>query len=124
MDAPDNFEIEEGCAVYRPVAHVSVAQGTQIMASAITFAREHHIRNLLINATGLTGFTPPGPVIRYQAVKEWAQAAAGAVRIAVVHRAEMIDPHKFGVQVAKHIGLIGEVFTSEPEALAWLRSLA
>jgi hypothetical protein len=49
--------------------------------------------------------------------------AAGAVRIAVVAKPEMIDPHMFGITVANNRGLISDAFTSEADALAWLKSL-
>jgi hypothetical protein len=40
--------------------------------------------------------------------------------MAMVVRPEMMDPDKFEVTVATNRGLIGNVFDSEKEALAWL----
>ena len=45
------------------------------------------------------------------------------MRVAVVTYPEMIDPEKFGVTVASNIGFVSDVFTSEAEALTWLRTL-
>ena len=53
-------------------------------------------------------------------VREWAAAAKGAVRLAMVVQAELIDPQNFGVLAARNAGLIGNVFTEEPQARAWL----
>jgi len=41
--------------------------------------------------------------------------------MAMVIRAEYIDPEKFGVTVARNSGLNTDVFAQEPEALAWLQ---
>ena len=43
------------------------------------------------------------------------------MHVAVVTYPEMIDPQKFGVTVATNIGFVSDVFTSEEEALTWLR---
>ena len=45
------------------------------------------------------------------------------MRVAIVAPPEMIDPEKIGVTVATNIGFVSEVFTSEEEALTWLRLL-
>jgi hypothetical protein len=44
------------------------------------------------------------------------------LRLAVVARPEMIDPHQFGVTVAANRGLVSNIFTAEAEAIAWLAS--
>ncbi len=53
-------------------------------------------------------------------VREWAAAAQGALRLAMVLQAELIDPQKFGMVAARNAGLVGDVFTEEPQARAWL----
>jgi hypothetical protein len=50
---------------------------------------------------------------------EWASIARG-LRLAVVARAELIDPERFGITVARNRGLSANVFTSEAEAIDWL----
>jgi len=42
-------------------------------------------------------------------------------RVAVLMSPEVIDPEKFGVQVAQNRGLHVDNFTDRAEALAWLR---
>jgi hypothetical protein len=122
MSEPDPFELIEDRAVFRPSGQVSLDEAIQLVTSAITFARERHIRKLLVVTSGLKGFEPPSITDRYFFVQEWALAAKGAVRVAVVARPEMIDSRKFGVTVAVNRGLVGDVFASEEEALAWLQS--
>ena len=120
VSTPEYFEIMEDHAVFRPFGQVSLQQAVQLVTSAIAFAREHHVPKLLVVTSGLTGFEPPSVITHYFCAKEWAEASRGAVRVALVARPEMTDPLKFDVMVAANNGLIGDVFTSEDEALAWL----
>jgi hypothetical protein len=120
MSAPEFFEVAESHAVFKPFGHVSLQQAVQMVISALAYAREQNVRKLLANLTGLTGFPSPSAVARYQLAKDGAQAAAGAVRLAMVVSPEIFDPQKFGVLVGRHHGLISDVFLAEQEALAWL----
>ncbi len=122
MSAPEHFEIMENHAVFRPIGQVSLQQAVEMVTAAIGFARARDIRKLLVITSDLTGFEPPTITTRYYFVKEWAEASRGAVRVALVAQPEMIDPRKFGVTVAANSGLIGDVFASEEEALAWLQN--
>jgi len=123
MTAPENFELLEDYAVFRPTGRVSLAKGVQWVTSAITYCRERGIRKLLVDTCSLTGFAPPAVHTRYFFMHEWAAAAAGAVCIAMVARPEMIDPEKFGVTVGRNAGLVCDVFSLESEADAWLRNV-
>ena len=120
MDAPIHFEIVGRRAVYRPVAEVSLSRAIAMVNDALAFARERDCRELLMVITGLTGFPSPSITDRFYFVQEWARTAGGRVRLAVVARAELIDPQRFGVTVARNHGLIGDIFVSEDEAVAWL----
>lgn len=123
MNAPAHFEVMGDLAVLRPTGHVSLDQAVQIVTAAIASARETKIGKLLVVTSALTGFEAPSVLSRYIFVKEWARAAGGAVCLALVVRPEMIDRKKFGVTVAANRGLIGDVFVSEDEAMAWLQSI-
>lgn len=123
MSMPEYFEILENHAVFRPLGRVSLRQAVMSVTEAISYAREQKIRNLLVVASGLTGFESPSLATRFIFVQEWVQASRSEVRIAMVVRSEMIDPKKFGTTVAVNRGLVGDVFASEEEALAWLQSL-
>ena len=123
MHAPEHFEIVEDTGIFRPAGRVSLDQAVQMVSSAITFARDQNIRRLLVVTSALSGFEAPSTVTRFEFVQKWACASGGVVRVALVARPEMIDPQRFGITVAANRGLIGNVFVSEPEAMAWLQSV-
>jgi hypothetical protein len=121
MNELEGFEIGGDHAEYRPVGDLSLAQVIPLISSGIAFARERQVRNLMVVTLGLTGFQPPNVIERYYFINEWAKASGHSVHVAVVAYPEMIDPEKFGVTVATNIGFVCDVFTSEEQALAWLR---
>jgi len=120
MSPPDHFEIVGDYAHFRPVGEVTFPEALALMRGAITHARECGIRKLLAASTGLTGYPPPNTLERFQLGKECAEAARGAVAVALITKAEMIDPRRFGVTVARNRSMVVDVFTTEAEALAWL----
>ncbi len=122
VDVSDFFESAGKQLVFHPVACVTLGQAVDIIIEAITLTRENEIFKLLVDTTDLTGFKSPTLYERFFFVQQWAWAAKG-VRISFVARPEMIDPQKFGVTVAYNRGLIGDVFTSKEEALAWLEKI-
>jgi hypothetical protein len=114
------LEIEGKLAVFRPSGRVSIEDAVGMIKSAITLAHEQRARSLLVVTSGWTGLRSPDVAERYFFIREWARAASGAIRLAVVARPELIDPEKFGMMVAKNSGLSAAIFTSEKEALEWL----
>jgi hypothetical protein len=96
MCLPDNFEVVEEKAYYRPVSNVSFREG-------------------------LTGFVVPSTAQRFNFVEQVASAANG-VAVAVLERPEMLDP--FCETVAANRAVREQAFTSEAEALKWLRGAA
>ena len=120
MSKPEHFEILKEHAVFRPTGKVSIEQAVELVTAAIAFARSLQIRQLLVDASNLTGFEPPDVAMRYFIVREWARAAAGGVRVAFVAIPEMIDARKFGTTVAANVGFTANAFTSEEDALIWL----
>jgi hypothetical protein len=123
MTQPDHFEFVDGIAVFRPVGQHPLQHLVKLVRKAIVQACVQRIGKLLIVTTDVTGFNAPGLAVRHSMVREWASAANGQVSIAMVARPEFIDPNKFGVTVAMNFGLVGDVFETEEEAMAWLRSL-
>jgi len=123
-DQPERFQILPDRAEFRPVGRMSLSQAVKLVTSSILRARALKKSKLLISVAELTGFESPDLSARYFFIREWAAAAQGEVRIALVARPEMIDPEKFGVTVAANAGLTSNVFASEPEALAWLQNVA
>ena len=120
MVDPDNFVLEEGRALYRPVGSVSFDEAVVLVRAGIAAARRNRVRNLLVNTTALTGFSSPQQFERFLAAVAWAEESMGGVHLAMVARPEMIHPQKFGVLVAANLGLVSNIFTTEVEARAWL----
>jgi hypothetical protein len=121
MSEPEDIELAGDLAFFRPIGQVSVEQAMQLVTSAIVFAKEQRIHKLLVDISGL-GFPSPDLAARYFCSREWARAASKELRLALVARPAVIDPERFGVTVARNSGLVADVFLSEEEALAWLKS--
>ena len=123
MDELADFVLEGGRGFYRPVGSVSFDEAIALVGSAIAVTRSHQAQDILVDTTGLTGFPSPGTIQRFIAAVEWAAEAGGCLRLAMVARAEMIDPEKFGVTVARNRGLVSNIFTTEAEARTWLAAM-
>jgi hypothetical protein len=115
-----DFVVEGGRGFYRPVGSVSFEQAATMVRAAVAAAHTNHIRELLVDTTALIGFPSPDTLQRFLAAVEWAAAGRSDVILAMVARAEMIDPDRFGVIVARNRGLTSNIFTTEQEARAWL----
>jgi len=120
MQPPEHFQVNEEYAAYDPIGVVSLEKAANLISSAIIFARDHNIKLLLVDARQLTGFPSPSLPDRYFIAREWALAGKNQVSVAVVLQRYMIDPERFGVQVAINMGMRANVFDSRPEALTWL----
>ena len=99
-----------------------------MVTQGIDFARALDVRKLLVDLTNLVGFEPPGVVLRYFIIHQWARAARGKVCIALVSRPEMIDsekvePRKIGRTIGAEIGLTVDIFTTEEDALRWFEDV-
>ncbi len=120
MTTPVQIERADGIGVYRLEGSMSLEQAIAQGTAAIVVARAQMLERLLILADGLQLPREPGVLDRYRIGERWAAAAGGAISVAVVARAEMIDPQKFAVTVATNRGANANVFDSEPAARAWL----
>jgi len=120
MEAPKDFEVMEGYCCYRLSGHGPLAEAAGKVIEAITFARAQGMHKLLIDTTNWTGHQSPDTLERYTWGQAFAEAAASAVKLAMVVRPEMVDPDNFEVTVARNRGLLGNVFDSEKDALTWL----
>lgn len=89
--------------------------------AAITYCRGQGLDKLLVNVIGIEGLPMPTMVDRFLAAEEWAREAEGMmVAVVLVAHGEYIHPKKFGVKVARELGLMLDVYTSEADALEWL----
>ena len=124
MEAPQHFEVMDGYCCYRLSGQGPLAEAAGKVIEVIAFAREQRMHNLLIDTTRWTGHQSPDTVERYTWAQAFAEAARSTVKLAMVVRPEMVDPDNFEVTVARNRGLMGNVFDSERDALAWLLSPA
>jgi hypothetical protein len=105
---------------FRPVGTMSFEQAVELVAEAMKHARSLELLDMLVNTSSLAGFPTPDVFARYSLANRWAQSAGASLRVALVARAEFIDPQKIGVLMAQNRGVAGDVFTSEAAAIAWL----
>jgi hypothetical protein len=120
MKAPEHFEVKEGYCCFRLVGHGSLEEAARKVVKVIDLSREQKIRNLLIDTRNWTGHKPPDTMERFTWAEAFAEAARSTVKLAMIVRPEMMDPDKFEVTVARNRGLLGNVFDSEKDAIAWL----
>ena len=115
-----HFEQAGRRGFFRPVGEMSFEQAVQVVGEAMRHARSLELADLLVNTSGLTGFPTPDVFARYSLASKWAESAGTGLRVALVARAEIIDPQKIGVLMAQNRGVTGDVFTTEAAAIAWL----
>jgi hypothetical protein len=119
IDAGRDFKSLEGYTVYRPSGDLSFQQAVETISKSLSVAALLCVDRLLVDATKLTGFPSPGSWQRFWMAGELA-GSGRSLRLAVLARAELIDPQRFGVVVARNRGLFANVFTAEAEAVEWL----
>jgi len=100
-------------------AHTVFDHAVDLVAECIRDLVAEGTRHLLIDARQ-PAFPSPSLVERLRMVRQWAGAADGRVRIAMLAPAAYIDPERFGVVAAGNFGLAAQVFVHEDDALAWL----
>ena len=120
VKVPEHFEVLEGYCCFRLSGHGPLEEAASKVIAVIIFAREHRMRNLLVDTTGWTGHKSPDALERYHVAQAFAEAARSEVKVAMVVRPEMMDPNKFEVTVARNRWMVGNVFDSEKDAMAWL----
>ena len=120
MKAPDHFEVLEGYGCYRLAGGGPFPVAASKIIQALSFAREQGIRNLLVDTRGWDCHRSPTVLERYEFAQAWSKAAATGVKLVMVARPEMMDSDKLEIKAATNRGLVGNVFVSEKEALAWL----
>ena len=120
MQSPIGFEILDGYACYRPSGQVTFNEAVAIISRAITQACDDGIKRLLIDTVNLRGFPCPTTTERYYMAEQWASHSRG-LRLCLIARAEVIDPMRFGIMVARNRGLFSNVFDNEAEAVAWIQ---
>jgi hypothetical protein len=113
-------EISGTLAVVELRGETSFAQAVRLVQDVLVRMRERGVQELLIEALGLKLDRIPDVGQRYFMARDWAVAARGALRLAMVVQPELVDPEKFGMLALRNAGLVGEVFGTREEALSWL----
>jgi len=120
MNTLAHFETVGKRGFYRPVGTVTFERAVDMVAEGMRHARSLGLQELLVNTSGFTGFSTPSIFARHALAVKWAQSAGAGLIVAMVARPELIDPEKIGVLMAQNRGVMGDVFTNEVAALAWL----
>ena len=107
-------------AVFRLPSGVNLRESVEKVRDAIALAVAGRRPLLLVDVRAYAGDSPSAGT-RHEAMREWAGAADGRVRIAVLMQARHIDPERLGVIAARNFGLHVDVFTDESAAAQWLR---
>ena len=110
-------------AIFRVAGDIPFATAMRSITAAIVSAERQRIGKFLIVTLELSTMTPPSIATRHVLAREWARAAGGTMRVAFVAKAEIMDPQKLGVMVARNFGAIADAFTTEAEAVSWLHSV-
>jgi hypothetical protein len=118
-----DFIVAAGRGFFRPSLNCSLDGAIALIAEAIAHAREQGLKQLVVDTRNLTGHAPPNTFQRYFLMNRWLEAAGGQVEVALVVRPEMMDPQRFGLQVAENRGFVTNAFLTEPEAIDWLDGL-
>ncbi len=122
MSQTHRFEMLGDVGIFRVLGDMPFATAMQSVTAAIVSAQAQRIGKFMIVTLELSKVEPPSIAMRHFLAREWATAAGTAMRVAIVAKPEMIDPHKVGVIVARNFGATADVFTSESDAIAWLTS--
>ncbi|MGH8049049.1 MAG: hypothetical protein ACREPB_00130 [Arenimonas sp.] len=121
MSQADPIELLDGIGIFRPVGIYRFQQVVALVTEIIVQLRERGVGKLIVVTHGVSGFQPPSLSERHWMVREWVEASQGKLKVAMVVPEEFIDPEKFGVLVAANFGVTSDVFTSEADAMKWLR---
>lgn len=114
------FEAGADVAKCRIAGEHTLDEGVALVTAAILRSRELGLGKLLVDVRTVTGFDPPSLAARHWFMGEWAKAARGHVRVAMVARAEHLRMDRFGVIAGRNFGMDSNVFEDEDQALAWL----
>ena len=120
MNVQDAIKVIDQCAFCRPEGTVTLEETVDFAEEVILHVRGQKIPRLLFSTHKLAGIRSPLLPERYFISRRLAGVAQGRVQMALVVQPYLIDPEKFGIQVARNAGMNADVFDNEPEALAWL----
>jgi hypothetical protein len=116
------FDMSGDVALLRLQGRLSHEQTFRLVKLVIAAARHEQVGDLLIDTSALQMFETPSLAMRHFMFREWARTAGAAVRLAFVAKVETADPERIEIIAARNSGATAEMFSSQTEALAWLRN--
>ncbi len=120
----EHLTVMEGICEFRPRGRCTLVEAVDLINHAIAYCRSQGLTKLLIDTTGLVGVPIPSLVDRFLMMEDWAESAKAVVVVVLVVHNDYIHPEKFGVKVAADLGLMGDVYSSEADALKWLATVS
>jgi hypothetical protein len=114
----------EDIRVFRLQGAQPFSQAMEAVDECLRLALAEGATRVLLDVRGLTGFRSPDLSARVAMVRRWAEASQCRFRLAVLCPPGFVDRERFGVVVARGLGLDGDVFDHEDDALGWLRQAA
>lgn len=117
---PLSLEFVDGVPVTRLLQrHAVFEDAVDLVTGVLRRARAEGFPHLVIDVRD-AAFPPPTLAQRLDMVRQWAEAADGRLRVAMVAPPHFVDAERFGVVAAGNFGLAGQVFLETRDALAWL----
>lgn len=113
-------ELDGDLCTFRGRGEATLVEAVDFIGACIDHCRAHRIRAALVDALDITGAAVPTFVDRFLAIEEWARKADGQVDVALVVVDAYLDPQRFGMRVAEHLGMSAFVSADEAQARAWL----
>ncbi|MBV9216242.1 MAG: hypothetical protein JO053_08705 [Acidobacteria bacterium] len=121
-DTPEPPSLRDDHAHFVLAGEYTLEDAIERVNEGILWCRANSIRHLLVDIREVTGFPSPSTSDRFGYATRWAATAQGRVVMAMVAPEHLIDAEKIGVMVANNRGFVAEAFTTEQEALRWLRT--
>jgi len=119
--APQLISVHEGYARFAPAGPGTVGSLAAVLEHVMQECQTFAQTRLLVNVRSLD-FPSLSAVDRYELSETVAGFWDRSILLAMVARADQIDPERFGQKVAVNRGLFVAVFTDEVPAVEWLRS--
>ena len=84
MRVEKELSVADGVYTFCPLGKATLVEGVELVSDAITYCRVRNITKLLVDLRDLFGYPVPSLADRYWMVQDWAEAAQGALIVAVV----------------------------------------
>ena len=107
----------------RPNGPQSFLQAVDEIDASFAQAVDDGVRRVLLDVRGLTGFASPDLAARAWMLRRGAATSRGRLKVAMVCAPEWTDGERFGVVLARSLGIDCDVFEDDEHARDWLDHL-